>query len=71
MFYLNLDKRIKNKNRFFNLFSKLWFVPSINHLKYWHNVKITDNMHGIIHYSRFIHVSKNLAAKILKRILKY
>jgi SAM-dependent methyltransferase len=66
MFYLNLNKHIKNKNRFFKLFSKLWFVPSIDHLKYWYDVKSTDNRHGIIHYSRFTHGSKNLVAEIKK-----
>jgi SAM-dependent methyltransferase len=65
-FYLNLDKNINNKNKIFNLFSKLWFVPSINHLKYWYNVKGTDNRHGIIHYSRFTHGSKNLVDEIIK-----
>jgi SAM-dependent methyltransferase len=65
-FYINIKKNINNKNKFFNLLSRLWFVPSVNDLKYWRNVKSTDNRHGIVHYSKFSTGSKDLIAKIKK-----
>jgi SAM-dependent methyltransferase len=64
--YLKINKKIKNKNRFFNIFSKLWFLPSVQNLQYWHKVKNIDERHGIKHYSRFTGGSKELIFEIKK-----